>query len=316
MSSLVTTKDVTGFTFRSYTNQMKDQEEAELLLGLLHEYGPHYASQFGPDMRIRLLGDGSGNSADCGRGGIVGRHALCVDPYSESLRAEVVSHACIIYDDLRGDTTSAFGLFGAVITTERYRRRGLSSRLTQDVLADWDDSHPLGYLILGTGSPFAARVYQQNGFVHLAGGFENGKKGYNPEDLGEWIMIRPPPRLGSFEKSAFVSEFYNLESENENNFFVEPLCGRHWAELCLLFNLDESDSEKLPSANITDGLSVEEKVLSLVNTWSTNCINAPRVCCDNKNRRVHGIILSNKEYYVVPNSTSAVLSALLSARFD
>ena len=82
MSSLVTTKDVTGFTFRSYTNQMKDQEEAELLLGLLHEYGPHYASQFGPDMRIRLLGDGSGNSADCGRGGIVGRHALCVDPYS------------------------------------------------------------------------------------------------------------------------------------------------------------------------------------------------------------------------------------------
>jgi hypothetical protein len=33
------------------------------------------------------------------------------------------------------------------------------------------------------------------GFVHLNGGFEGGRKGYNPDDLGEWIMVRMSPAM-------------------------------------------------------------------------------------------------------------------------
>ena len=116
-----------------------------------------------------------------------------------------------------------------------------------------------------------------------------------------------------------MSSFYNLTNEHENDFFTEPLQGWHWAQLCLLFNLDENDSEKLTSAGITNGLSVEEKILGLINFWDNNSkgknvLNRPKVCCDKDNSRVHGIILSNKEYYVLPLCTSAVTNNLLYTR--
>ena len=31
----------------------------------------------------------------------------------------------------------------------------------------------------------------------MSGGFECGQKGYNPEDMGEWIMVRMSPRVRS-----------------------------------------------------------------------------------------------------------------------
>ena len=68
-------------------------------------------------------------------------------------------------------------------------------------------------MILGTGSPHAAKMYASHGFLHLAGGLEveGGKKGYNPDDLGEWIMIRYPhtqKESTDFDVDLFVSSFY------------------------------------------------------------------------------------------------------------
>ena len=45
-------------------------------------------------------------------------------------------------------------------------------------------------LVLGTGSRHAARVYIKEGFDHLLGGLSEARRGYNPEDEGEWMMVR------------------------------------------------------------------------------------------------------------------------------
>jgi hypothetical protein len=61
--------------------------------------------------------------------------------------------------------------------------------------ASADDAQRSGggwHAVLGTGSPHAAKMYAKQGFVHLAGGLD-GKKGYNPDDQGEWIMVRSAP---------------------------------------------------------------------------------------------------------------------------
>ena len=63
-----------------------------------------------------------------------------------------------------------------------------------------DGKFETGYMVLGTGSPSAARIYSSHGFEHLAGGLTLREgQGYNPDDLGEWIMIR---KSGS-KKKAF-----------------------------------------------------------------------------------------------------------------
>ena len=211
-TALISKEIVTGFTFRKYTAPFLDNTEADRLLELLHLYGPHYQHEFAVDMKHRLYqqnvssknepsknepskNEPSKNESsriessriESSSDGMFGRAAYCVaSDANTALRNECVSHCCIIHNK-----NYHFGLFGNVITDPKYRRRGLSTRLVQDVLKDWDDING-GYLLLGTGSPYAAQTYLKNGFVHLAGGLDKGVKGYNPDDLGEWIMIRPP----------------------------------------------------------------------------------------------------------------------------
>merc|ERR1712218_102746 len=101
---------------------------------------------------------------------------------------EICATASILYDpdDLQGVST-----LHNVFTHIEHRRQGLSKMLVRKVIEAYDHDIGGSFCVLGTGSPFAAKTYQENGFYHLAGGFDtNGPKGYNPDDLGEWLMIR------------------------------------------------------------------------------------------------------------------------------
>ena len=309
-ATVVTENDVTGFTIRRYgPTKMHDSAEGERLLDLLHLYGAHYANAFAPDMEWRLF---HGND-ETGSSGIEGRTAVCVAPQGtvtgdgqemsnqvdDFLRIVCVSHACVITDDQKEKENVDVGLFGCVITDPQYRRRGLSRMLVQQTLQDWDEGHPNGYLVLGTGSVHAAKMYEQNGFVHLAGSLESGDKGYNPDDLGEWIMIRPPPGLSllvafhgqkTFDRYAFIQFFYEDSTAPTSNFEVHQLRRGHWTELCLLLNLDENDNQKLVSQSITTGVHGEEKLLKIINRIDSHSLQKmPMVCIDKKNKRVHGI---------------------------
>ena len=46
-------------------------------------------------------------------------------------------------------------------------------------------------------------MYQKEGFQHLLGGLEGGTRGYNREDLGEWLMVR---RVLPAHEEHFTSE--------------------------------------------------------------------------------------------------------------
>ena len=105
----------------------------------------------------------------------------------------------MIYNGIQ-PSSPQIGLFGAVITTKEHQRKGLSKTCVRKTLERWDRIHKdKSILILGTGSPHAAKVYAKHGFKHLNGGLDSGKKGYNPDDMGEWIMIR-----GEFDASTYV----------------------------------------------------------------------------------------------------------------
>ena len=113
--------------------------------------------------------------------------------------SRVVSHCCVIYSCNVAHSPQV-GLFGAVITTKEHQRKGLSKTCVRKTLERWDRFFKnKSILILGTGSPHAAKVYAKHGFKHLNGGLDSGKKGYNPDDKGEWIMIR-----GEFDASTYV----------------------------------------------------------------------------------------------------------------
>ena len=170
------------------------------------------------------------------------------------------------------------------------------------VIQEWDKRGG-GVLILGTGSRHAAAMYERNGFVHLAGGLDAGEKGYNPDDEGETIMVRPPAtefflvklkasRL-SFDTEAFVAEFYGGA-----DFAVEPLSRAHFAEMVLLFNVEPNNASKLTAADITDGVYVEEKMVALINASEEQAVHGkehmrPLVVYDVSNRRAHGIAVAN-----------------------
>ena len=136
---------------------------------------------------------------------------------------------------------------------------------------------PHSCVVLGTGSPHAARTYGKAGFRHLAGGLD-GKKGYNPEDLGEWLMVRCAGAAAGAD--GFTAEAHYgaaLSGEGEGAYEVTALSRDHWAELVVLFNVLEGaqpvpEGGKLAAVGITDGLEAEEKLCALMNTVSsTSC---------------------------------------------
>ncbi len=325
-------------TLRRYAGAMRSAAESDALLRLLHMYGPHYAAHFAPDMVARV--------APGGVGGIFGTTAFRVaDAPGAPLRVDAASHACVIHDPERLDV----GLFGAVITDPAYRRRGLSKRVVGQVIADWDAKGGR-YLVLGTGSPHAAKMYQSHGFAHLAGGLDAGKKGYNPDDQGEWIMIRPPgggrgggnsvggsssngssSTDGGFDAATFYATAPGAAASASSSslFVAEPLQRKHWAELCVLFNafpLTESDRAsggKFPAAQITDGIAVEEQMVALINASCQRKDRGRRVfvavsaAAGPSHGRIFGIGTADEpdgtppSQYVVPGAAAAAVRAVL-----
>ena len=140
---------------------------------------PHFDDFFGPDFKVRMQQAGVTS-------GVV---------WDTSDPTAAVAHACVLHTPNR-DYPAALpvGLYAHVFTHPKHRRQGHAATVVSASLAAFDAVHPASLLILGTGSPHAAKAYQKHGFAHLAGGLDGGVKGYNPEDVGEWIMVRYRPR--------------------------------------------------------------------------------------------------------------------------
>mmetsp|Transcript_64572 Transcript_64572/g.188908 ORF Transcript_64572/g.188908 Transcript_64572/m.188908 type:complete len:267 (+) Transcript_64572:76-876(+) len=118
------------------------------------------------------------------------------------LDAEVVACAMVAYD-------GEVGLLGGVCTRPEHRRRGLSRTLVGRLLSDLQGVPR--WLVLGTGSPSAAKIYAAHGFRGLNGGLGRPSKGYNPEDKGEWLMLRDSASPGPWEPASGVeSEPFDL----------------------------------------------------------------------------------------------------------
>ena len=263
----------------------------QLLLG----FGPDYQRDFGVDMRARLAAapgaDGSG--------------LICA--VAESGAHDIVAHACAIFDPMRPHIS----LLAHVFTDPSHRKRGLCRRVVELALRGVDAAAGAArradmvfgemsmgssaveeevegwYTVLGTGSPYAARTYERLGFVHLAGGLDSAGKGYNPDDLGEWIMLRTCAEALAFSAAKHFKHAIADSPKDRKQWNVEPLRRDHWAELVLLFNSFSreefiaspqcTDAEplepppnrqlqpKLAVLGVNDGLDSEEKLCQLFN---------------------------------------------------
>ena len=82
--------------------------------------------------------------------------------------------------------------------------------------------------MLGTGSRHAARVYIKEGFNHLLGGLSEATKGYNPEDEGEWMMVRRVDQgnIAPFLPDDFYDQTSYLSQSPQTKFVEKNLsCG-------------------------------------------------------------------------------------------
>lgn len=303
------------YTFEWYSGGIEVSADRDALMELLHKYGPHYQHNFGPDMRARL-------EQPAGSGGIIGCTAFFTDP--ETGTRQAASHAGVIYGV--GDSGLDIGLFGAVITDPEHRRQGLSKTVVGAVVEEWDR---LGgnLMVLGTGSPFAAKTYQKHGFVHLAGGLDAGKKGYNPDDQGEWIMVRHARGDAPGNGSGWKAEHFPPLPEGES-FQFEPLSREHWAGLVLLLNAFEQEQDKLPQAlptPVMDGIGAEEAIVSHINWVSlhptrTHDESSHVVCINPANGRIYGYVAKTgagpEHYccYAAPTEPKAEAALALWAR--
>ena len=161
---------------------------ARSIVNLCNGFGPYYKSAFSPYYIERLTNKSGGvivffaylNNYDLGN----------IEKKSNNGRdIEICATASVVFDP--HNRKGVAGLHN-VYTHPDHRRHGLSKLLVKRVLDSYDNDVGGEFCVLGTGSPFAAKTYQENGFGHLAGGlYGNGPKGYNAEDLGEWMMVRP-----------------------------------------------------------------------------------------------------------------------------
>lgn len=239
---------------------------------------PHFGTFFGADIKVRMGADGVTSAVvwDLSTASATTTHGRNEDGAAADEKT-AVAHAAVLYSRIPADRRpsilrpTSVGLLGHVITHPDHRRQGHGGTVVTSALDAFDAEHPSSLLVLGTGSPYAAKTYQKHGFVHLAGGLDGGVKGYNPEDAGEWIMIRSRSLKGS---ASFNAADYFAESATEDpaDYVVEPLAQYHWAELVLLLNAFEVQEVggKLPAAGIGDGLDAEEKVLQLISQIASN----------------------------------------------
>ena len=289
-------KDIDGYTIEMVTAPV-EALLAEKIYQLLLGYGEHYAKNFGPDTRARL-------HMDDPRNGMVAWIAMKGD--------EVVSHASVLFDKAHPDHSLLSGVF----TAPEHRRKGLSRELTRRTLQTFDEmtDGPGKYCILGTGSPFAARVYHKQGFKDIAGSFSAGQKGYNPDDLGEVIMARVSPSvltswsLESYQQSYFAQQSAHLDEAS--TFMLEPVGRHHLAGLIFLFT-GFSGENKLTSAGITSGVYSEEKIITMLNAVcersgndSSAAETTAYAAVHRTSGRVHGIAYRGI-VYAVPSSPGA-----------
>lgn len=208
---------------------------------LLKGYGEHYGSTFGKDYITRC----SSNVENVG-----------VLMYVAEQNGEIVSHASVLYSKDNPTVSTLHNVFTAV----NHRKKGLSTKLVSLVLQTFDadilgEKNEAGYMVLGTGSRSAAKIYISHGFEHLAGGLDTGNvKGYNPDDVGEWIMIR---NCGAKKTKFDAKVFYDIEKHNLEHLHIIPCALKHYTQLVLLFNACENEVKNILSLNITTGIQAE-----------------------------------------------------------
>ena len=143
---------------------------------------------------------------------------------------------------------------------------------------------------MGTGSKHAARVYTKEGFNHLLGGLSEATRGYNPDDEGEWIMVRAVSQ-GSIV--PFLPGDFHDNSCTVADIEVEPLQRCHLAGLVLLLCCTESCHGKLTMVGIETGVEAEGALLKLLASDQIKCF----VAIHAKSRQPCGIkvVLDGKE---------------------
>jgi len=150
---------------------------------------------------------------------------------------------------------------------------------------------PPRWLVLGTGSRSAAKIYSDHGFCGLNGGLDTGAKGYNPDDLGEWIMVRDATRAEHYDINSgnvpFNSTQYASVATSAEHIVVEPLQRKHWGAATLLLNMT-AGSVKMRAFGVDDGLNAE---LRLAQAFR-DC-EPVTVAIHSDSRRVLGIAFSD-----------------------
>ena len=124
---------------------------------------------------------------------------------------------------------------------------------------------------MGTGSKHAARVYTKEGFNHLLGGLSEATRGYNPDDEGEWMMVRAVSQ-GSIV--PFLPGDFHDNSCTVADIEVEPLQRCHLAGLVLLLCCTESCHGKLSMVGIETGVEAEGALLKLLASDQIKCFVA------------------------------------------
>ena len=146
------------------------------------------------------------------------------------------------------------GLIGGVCTRPSHRRQGLSRDLTARLVTHADELYSNGngprWIVLGTTSPIASRIFLSAGFVGLRGSLDTATKGAGPKgEAEEWILVRD---FAEVSRSRADGEQESKSSGTENVAFaadayvhgiaaadvaIEPLAQRHLAGTMLLLNL-------------------------------------------------------------------------------
>ena len=244
---------------------------------LCNGFGDHYKNHFGPDFIERMTNASGGAIVSIAY--LEDSNFVCAADIIEGNGDLIVcATASILYDP---DHPQGVSTLHNVFTHIEHRRQGLSKLLVKEILNAYDKDIGGSFCVLGTGSPFAAKTYKENGFGHLAGGFDtNGPKGYNPDDLGEWIMIRP----SKFDPSCFysISQHDRLE--------IIPLKSTHYTQLVLLFNAQEEKYDcKYEAFDIKNGVQAEEKLIKFFQSTKFKKSSTPSCYVAVVGTRIYGI---------------------------
>lgn len=224
----------------------------------------------------------------------------------------LVSHACMFYDAACPDV----GLLAHVFTLPEHRRRGLSTLVCQALLQSWKMSHSLGsVVVLGTGSPHAAKVYQMEGFTHLLGGLDECMKGYNVDDMGEWIMVRDTLTMKSCvdkDKDPFHTRFFT-DDPKISNFSLEPLTPSQLPGLVVLFTSNDK-RRKMVSIGIDTGLEAEEALLKLMMEERLGQGRKSTVVVHHHTKHIHGLAVQDSTmvtYYAATTGAAELIETLM-----